>query len=268
MNKFILRRQIIVALVSLFAVTLMSEDGQARRRKRRSKGKVIVNQILKLDGTITNNGRPAVEFSEVKQGDLLETGASSYAVVRVPGLGLFRMGPQTQFKMTSFMDRNNTKLEITKGEVLALYRRMGDHELKSANGVVSPRLATLHLTSRPGEKSDLLCLCKGRLALPQIASTASQAPPASASQTPPAASPAAAVGVTAVTPNASAKSEPQLSVEAGGKIPPEVPMQIESSGEHKRFELAPKNIEPREVSPPKAHSESLIQDLESLYALP
>lgn len=240
------RRLLLIFLLSVFALMASAPEAHARRRKK--KVNYVVNQILKLEGIIANNGRPAVEFSGIKQGDVLETGPDSYAVIRVPGLGIFRMGPQTQLKMTKFMDRNETKLELIKGELLALYRRVGVHELKSANGVVSPKGATFHLTSRPGEKSDLLCLCDGRLVLPEIPS---QAP-------------------LAATEGAAKSDGPQLSAESGGKQPAvgAQPSQINSEKGHKLFGLTPKTIEPQESSSPKAHSDSLIQDLESLYALP
>jgi hypothetical protein len=250
------RRNLILFLASLIFVSTLGDSAEARRRrKKRVRGKIIVNQILKLEGTITNNGNPAMEFSEIKQGDVLETGESSYAVVRVPGLGLFRMGPKTRLKMTSFMDRNNTKIEMTGGEVLALYRRLGEHQFVTPNGIISPRAATFQVLNRTGEKNEILCHCDGRLDFPEIESSPGMQAPSTGLD-----APAKAALVVQI--------EAQLSAESGGKIPAAHPLQIVSEWAHKPYELSPKKLEPREDASPRAHSENLIQDLESLYALP
>lgn len=126
-------------LILIATVIFSTNDAEAKRKKRKkSKGVIIVNQILKLSGTMTIDGKDTPEFSGVKEGDTLETGEKSYAVVRIPGLVIFKMNPQTQLKLTKFMNRDITKFELTKGEALFVYKRLGQHDLITPKAKINP----------------------------------------------------------------------------------------------------------------------------------
>ncbi len=141
---------------------IFAESSSEARRHRKFKGVIIVNQILHLDGSATNNGQPAPEYSGVKQGDLLATDDRSSMVVRIPGLGIYRLGPKSKFKLTSFSDRNESRFELLTGELLALYRRTGYHELKTPRGIISVHgNSTFVVTTE--SKSELICACDGKL---------------------------------------------------------------------------------------------------------
>ncbi|MBK9293502.1 MAG: FecR domain-containing protein [Oligoflexia bacterium] len=129
----------ILLFLMAFLIFVTSVDAEARRKKRRrSKGVVIVNQILKLSGTMSIDGKDVPEFSGVKEGNLLETGEKSYATVRIAGLLILKMSPQTQLKLTKFMNRDNTKFELLKGEVLFIFKRLGTHEVLTPKSKIIP----------------------------------------------------------------------------------------------------------------------------------
>ena len=77
---------------------LFSPVSEAKRRKK-SKLVVPANQIMRLEGKATVNGEPAMEFMGLKNGDEVETAPESVAVLRVSGLGLFRLKENTKFKL-------------------------------------------------------------------------------------------------------------------------------------------------------------------------
>jgi hypothetical protein len=122
------QHRILSLILALMMVPLFQSPALARR-KRKFKGVIIVNQVLKLDGTMTLNGHPAPEFSGVKEGDVIETGEKSFAIIRIVGLGIFRMGPLARLKLKSFHNRDESKFELEGGEVLSLFKRPGSHEM-------------------------------------------------------------------------------------------------------------------------------------------
>ena len=131
-----LRHQVLAFFLSFLMIPVF--QGQAfARHKKKFKGVIIVNQILRLDGTLTVNGNPAPEFSGVKEGDILETGEKSYAVVRIVGLGIFRLSPLSRMKLKSFHNRDESRFELFGGEVFSVFKRPGTHEMKLPHSVVS-----------------------------------------------------------------------------------------------------------------------------------
>jgi len=120
----------------IFTVCFLFSLGAQARKHKKFKGVIIVNQILKLDGHVTRNGVDAPEYSGVKQGDVLETPEKSAAVIRIPGLAILRMGANTKLKLTQFNDRNEARFELFSGELLALFRRVGTHEVKLPKSTV------------------------------------------------------------------------------------------------------------------------------------
>ena len=102
-------------LIVFICVSFFQVEAHAKKKKK-FKGIIIVNQILKLSGTISVNGNPTPEYSGFKEGDTLETGEKSFAVLRIPGLAIYRLGPQTKIKLTKFSNRDNSKFELYRFE--------------------------------------------------------------------------------------------------------------------------------------------------------
>jgi hypothetical protein len=156
---------------------LFSFAAEARRHKK-FKGVIIVNQILKLDGHVTRNGVDAPEYSGVKQGDILETPEKSAAVIRIPGLAILRMGSNTKLKLTQFNDRNEARFELLSGELLALFRRVGTHEVKLPKSTIKLH-GTTFIVAIKDSKTEELRLDDGKIEV------ALRNPPAAEKPTPP-----------------------------------------------------------------------------------
>jgi hypothetical protein len=123
-------------LLILLCLTFISASSFAKHKKK-FKGIIIVNQVLKLDGTLKINGNLAPEFSGVKEGDVLETGEKSVAIVRIVGLGIFRMSPKARFKLKSIHNRDESRFELIDGEVLSVFKRPGSHEVRLPHSLMS-----------------------------------------------------------------------------------------------------------------------------------
>lgn len=255
-----MNRLIFTAAVIILSFSTLTAEA---RRHRKFKGVIVVNQILKLEGTITNNKNPAPEYSGVKQGDLLETGDKSAAVIRIPGLAIFKMDANTRFHLTSFSNRDESRFEVEKGTVLAVFRRAGHHVFKLSKGVL-----TLHGTtflSRVTGDGDEVCLCDGKLAV-QLKNEKR----ATASVTP---SPSPYTGpVISAEPERGAS--PKLELKASpAPTPTAAPtpvkeIEISSSNEHKQFLISDEGIVVKGLKLLDVHSSREIQELQSLYDLP
>ncbi len=165
----------VFALIELFILLLDVSPAEARKHHK-FKGVIIVNQILKLSGTITNNGTAAPEFSGVKEGDVLETGDKSSAVIRVPGLAIYRLGEKTKVRLTKFANRDHSKLQVFNGEVLILYKRLGDHEITTPQSSIVPEGAAaqtlgvrVRAADKPGDRStDEISLWDGKIQIKSL----------------------------------------------------------------------------------------------------
>lgn len=122
----------------LFLLVFSFTDAEARRKKKKFKGPIIVNQILRLNGSMKINDTPTQEFAGIKEGDILETGENSWAIFRIPGLGIYYLGPQSKLKLSKFAGRDITKFDLEKGNVLSIYKRLGTHEVRANEAIVSP----------------------------------------------------------------------------------------------------------------------------------
>lgn len=131
-------------ILLLVVTTVVASPSEAKRHKK-FKGIVIVNQVLKLRGTLTNNGQQAMEFSGVKEGDLLETGPNSMAIVRIPGLLVMRLAEQTKVKLTKFGNRDRSQIDVIAGQVLFMVKRLGDHAFNFPEAVVKPQGAATQI---------------------------------------------------------------------------------------------------------------------------
>jgi hypothetical protein len=241
-------------LLLIFLALTFVPQAHARRRHK-FKGVVVVNQILKLEGRILRNGEDAPEFSGVKQGDLLETQDKSSAVIRIPGLAIFRMSPNTAFRLTKFNDRNESRFEVTNGAVLALFRRPGEHEFVLNHSVIKLHGTTFYaVTSREG-KVDQLCLCDGRVTVDAKENRKPSSAPAKSAV--PSAAPTATATVAAQpTPTKSPLFGTSLTAEGSPKptpVPPtptpaptpKLPLEVvlSSNNEHKQCEISADGIE-------------------------
>ncbi|CAM5999550.1 unnamed protein product [Sphagnum balticum] len=264
----------VLALVLALSFFLEAPSAEARRRKK-FKGVIIVNQILKLKGTIKRNGLDVPEYSGVKQGDLLETAEKSEAVIRIPGLGIFRMGPSTEFKLTQFNDRNESRLTLVSGSLLALYRRQGNHELTLNHSQIKIHGTTfLALSPRDG-KLDQICLCDGKITVsvyePKQRKPKGVATPAGV----PAASPVASIAPSAspavnVTPTlVMASATPTAAPSPPAQTAMSKELVVASKDEHKMCEVSAEGVELQTVNKLlDLHTTAEIKELESLYNLP
>ncbi len=273
-----------ILIFTIMLAILSGVDDAHARRHRKFKGVIIVNQLLKLDGTATNNGQPALEFSAVKQGDVLTTGEKSSAVIRIVGLGIFRLGPKTTFKITRFSDRNESRMELIGGEVLSVYRRPGNHEFKTPRGIINFHSAVTFFASGQSEaKSGFVCLCDGKINLQNIISSSEAArralpvvmPSAFLNKAPVESAPGKSAPVISAIKGAPPAPAPVLAspspVEEPSPSPPKEfvdDSNIASQWNHKQIQLSENGIEVIENEPPKDHSDKQIKELESLYSLP
>lgn len=251
----ILMRKFILLSVAMAVFFSAEEGAQARRRHRKFKGVIVVNQILKLSGTITNNGKPVPEFSGVREGDVLETGDRSYAVIRIPGLGIFRMGEKTKICLTKFWNRDKAKIELMSGELFSLFHRFGNHEVKLPRSTASlDEEATFYASTVVSDGSDDYCVCDGKVQI-----KAKEAEPTVAAANTPA-------PVAAATPASTATATP---APTPTPTPNVSELKISSRWMHKAVHVHGGNaIESAENSLLRKHGEALIQELESLYDLP
>ncbi len=219
-------------LISMLIFSLLDgTTAEARKRKRGPKLQVPANQVVKLEGTATVNGQPAVEFMGIKTGDEIETGEKSVAAVRVAGLGIFRLNEKTKLKLKQVGDRNNSVVELESGQVLALYRRLGNHTFVTPKAKFMIKEKTTLFAS-----GDEICLCNGSITTHFSPKGAASPAPANA-----------AVAATAVA------AEPQVwSADPNHKI-----IVFTESG--------PVLGSQKELS---GHSNKLIEDLDAIYALP
>lgn len=172
--------------LSILAVALaMPSVGEARRKKK-FKTPVIVNQILRLTGTMTINGDPTHEFGGVKEGDVLETGGNSWSIFRIPGLGIYYLGADTKVKLTKFSGRDVTKFELLKGNLLCIYKRLGTHEVHADDAVVIPAGNAPSNTFWVSEqdKDAAVFLWDGKIQIQSRETHTAPAPPIVASPTP------------------------------------------------------------------------------------
>jgi hypothetical protein len=254
-------------LICISVFLLFNGDAEARRH-RKFKGVVIVNQILKLDGTITKNGVDVPEYSGVKQGDVLETGEKSQAVIRIPGLGIFRMGPKTKFILTQFNNRDSSRFSLQNGGLLALFRRFGDHEVILNQGVIKLQGTTFYAISPAGGKIDQVCLCQGKIKV--VANESEDAEP-TAEPTAPKGTPLFKASLSAEVKPGIVKVEPTAVPTAAPTALPTNPraLEIVSNGEHRQCEISQDGIVMKDKSTLiDLHPDSEIKELESLYALP
>ena len=258
------------------AAALLFLCPHAEARKHRFKGVIVVNQILKLDGTINNNGKQAMEYSGVHQGDVLETGDKSTAVIRIPGLAIFKMYANTRLKLAGFNDRNESRFEIEKGSVLNVFRRPGHHVVTLSHGVL-----TLHGTTflaKVSENDDEVCLCDGKISAlvkGQKRKTASVTTTPTPTPTSTPVPPSTATSSTTNPnegPTISAAPTPAPSAEVS-PVPSPAPspiyeIEVSSSNEHKQFAITADGIEVKDLNLLNSHTNQEIQDLNSLYDLP
>ncbi|MDZ4676472.1 MAG: hypothetical protein SGI74_03095 [Oligoflexia bacterium] len=252
---------------------LFSVDAEARKKKR-SKLNIVVNQILKLDGTLTRNGEPAPEFSGVKDGDLLETGERSVAIIKIPGLGLFRMGSQTKFRMTKFQGRDLTRLELIGGDITVLFKRLGDHEMILPRGVIEP-LGASFKASTDAKEIDNVVLCSGKLKLKAFTKAEENERAAEANPKPKGKKSSltkinqtAIIGmpVVAAPVVTTASATPAPTDTPSDKLPTEITLTLES--ESKYVQLVDQGLEIKPKGEIISCNQKLMADLESLYGLP
>jgi hypothetical protein len=243
------RLYISISLLVFLMLNLYFLDAEARskRRHKRAKLNIVVNQILKLDGVLTRNGQPAPEFSGVKDGDVLETGERSVAIIRIPGLGLFRMGPQTKFRMTKFQGRDLTRLELLSGNLTVLFKRLGDHEMILPRGLIIPQGANF-LASTNGKEVDDVVLCAGKIKVKAFNAADEEEKVEQVKKKPTA------------TPAPSPSPSP-----AEGLI---TELVLTSSGDVKHVQFVDEGIQTKVSGEAKNCDTKLITDLESLYGLP
>jgi hypothetical protein len=252
-------------LIVLLCVNLFFTNIAEARRHKKFKGVIIVNQILKLTGTITRNGEDAPEFSGVKQGDVLETADKSSAVIRIPGLALFQMGPNTKLKLTQFNDRNESRFELFYGDFVALFRRVGVHEVKLPHGLLRLHGTTFFVLSPKDAKSDQICLEEGRIDVSVLESFVKPEPAPTAVGTPlyhaslsAAATPTGGT-VPSPTPTPAPTVQPVSSTSA----------QLTTTDEPKSCEVTAQGVDLNPHGNIAAlHSKEELRELESLYELP
>lgn len=209
--------------VFLIIGILISSNQSEGRRKRRAKLNLPVNQILKLEGQVQNNGSQAQEFSGVKDGDVLETSDKSFAIVRVPGLGLYRLGPKTKVKMSKFANRDETRVEVLTGEVFAMIKRLGSHSIQTPKSQMSSSQGFLALASNVGGEEEI-AIYDGNV---EIKSNAAQeSDQSSASQ------------------------------------------KIKTKNEKRLCKVLEKEIQCKDPAPPDENFKKLLDEMQSLYALP
>jgi hypothetical protein len=255
---------------------LTGAPAEARRHKK-FKGVIIVNQILKLTGKLTRNGEDAPEYSGVKQGDVLETGDKSEAVIRIPGLLILQMKPNTKMKLTQFGNRDNSRFEILTGGVLFVFKRNGDHTLKLNRSTITiHQPTTFFVVSAQESKFDQLCLCDGKVGVEvreplkkksNIIIAETQAPPPNPKA--PAILKAENTPTLDSTPKSSPTPSPTPTATATPEPTPASTMEVTSNNENKQWEISEDGI----VSKPEGkllelHNQDQIKELESLYALP
>ncbi len=241
--------------VVLLLMTLSLFSIAAEARKKKFKGVIIVNQILKSAGTMTDNGTPAPEFSGVKEGDVLETAPASFAMVRIPGLGIFRLGAATKIKLTKFYNRDTSKFELFKGELLSVYKRLGQHEVKLPGATVYPNGNSNSNTfvTVAGEKN-LVGVWDGKLVI-----KAANALPADTAAPQP-----------ALLTNPTPSKTPEL--KSDPNAPPAVATRSEitvaSKDTYKKVVVGSQGLEEKEESAVSLPDIKIIQEMESLYSLP
>lgn len=266
----------LLTLIAAFVFLSLSlkPDGAEARRRKKYKGPIIVNQILRLDGTMTDNGAPTTEFAGIKEGDVLETGPKSSAVIRIPGLGIYRLGENTKVRLAKFGGRDISKFEVNKGDFLCIYKRLGSHEVSSLTASVHPNgnSASNTFWLSDLEKKSVVALWDGKIDI-KAKNAPAEVPAQAPSPTP--------------TPTPSPTKEAELkasNVPVDSKIAPTVepkpiPMPINpkfvsditatAKNELLRYVITPeKGLEQKEepgVAPPDS---KIIKDMESLYALP
>jgi hypothetical protein len=152
--------------IAFLAIGLLFTSNFAEARKRtprksRSRGPIIVHRILNLKGVALIDGIQAPEFAGIKEGNLIETKADSMLLARMVGLGMFRLGENSQVKLLKYLNREKLRMEALRGDVLIFLRRPGDHQIIAGDQVITiQKDAIVRIKMNQGEDAQI-CACKG-----------------------------------------------------------------------------------------------------------
>ena len=148
-------------MTALILQVFSLNDAEARRRRSRSRDPVIVHRLLNLKGTALIDGKPAPEFAGIKEVHLLETKYDSALTALMVGLGLFRLGENSQVKLQKFLNRDKFRMEALKGDVLIFIKRPGDHQVTAGDQIISITGEAIVRLKINAAHDAQVCSCKG-----------------------------------------------------------------------------------------------------------
>lgn len=147
----------------LLAITFLLENSAEARKRRRSRDPIIVHRLLNLKGTAFLDGLPAPEFAGIKEGMMFDTKDDSMLVARIVGLGLVRMGDNSQIKISKFLNRDKFRMDFFKGDVLIYIKRPGEHQIVVGDQVIHVTEETALRLRSPKTNGPLdICTCSGK----------------------------------------------------------------------------------------------------------
>lgn len=117
-------------------------------------------KLVTADGSVRVNGRPAAAGALVKEGDRLSVGRGSRAVVLLSTGAAFRLGPNSELRVSDLGAR--THLTLKKGDILSAVKTGTKYHVTTPKVVAAVRGTVFYMQSTRVHPS-LICICHGKV---------------------------------------------------------------------------------------------------------
>lgn len=145
-------RPIAIAALLLFTAAAQAKEAQPQA----------------VRGTLTADGTAVAEGQTLRWGQTLAT-RSDPAIVKLPGIAAFRMGPRTSLRLVR-TKTGGVRVFLDGGGLLSAVKKGNQYEVRTAVAAAAVRGTVFHMQVVSEEKT-YACLCEGRYDL-----TAGRAP--------------------------------------------------------------------------------------------
>lgn len=126
-------------------------------------------ELMVEKGVIWFNKKKISYKVSIKSGDVIGTGNKSGSTIKVKNFGVFDLDPNTLLKFSSVYNKNNSRVDLVKGNIIAIIQRRGSHKLKiNAAELTIQGQTTLAVKSK--KDMSQLSLYEGQVAIQSVPS--------------------------------------------------------------------------------------------------